>query len=191
MPAYIGAGNVKENANMKLLLTKDIETLGMVGDVVDVSAGYARNFLLPQHLAIEPTETNFRALAEDRKRAEERRRTEREARLALAEKLNAVEVTIAAAANPDGVLYGSVGPREISAALQDEGYPIEPSNVNLHTPIRRLDNVAVEIRLGEDIKAEVKVWVVRSKGSEEDEEGAEAQDAGKEAGEDGNGADDI
>ena len=180
---------------MKLLLTRDIQHLGIVGDVVEVSDGYARNYLMPQRLAIEPTEANFRALAKERRRAEERRLTEREARLALAEQLKEVEVTIAAAANPDGVLYGSVGPREVSAALKEEGYDIDPAQVNLHTPIRRLDNVQVKIHLGEDIDSEVKVWVVRSRGTEdldqEEEESAEAKGAGTEAGEDGHSPDET
>ena len=104
-------------------------------------------------------------------------------------------MTIAAAANPDGVLYGSVGPREVSAALKEEGYDIDPAHVNLHAPIRRLDNVQVEIHLGEDIDSEVKVWVVRSRGTEdldqEEEETAKAEGAGTEAGEDGHSPDET
>jgi large subunit ribosomal protein L9 len=181
---------------MKLLLRKDIQQLGIVGDVVEVSAGYARNYLLPQRLATEPTEVNIRALADERKEAEERRRSLHESRLALAERLRTVEVTIAAAANEDGVLYGSVGPREIAAALRDEGHDVQAAAVSLHTSIRRLDNVSVEVRLAEDITAEVKVWVVRSKGTElDDEDGEEAteskqdRDAGREAGADGDSPD--
>jgi large subunit ribosomal protein L9 len=182
---------------MKLLLTEDIQALGIVGDVVEVSDGYARNYLLPQRLGVAPTEANMRALAEERKRAEERRRTLREAKVALAEKLKEIEVTIAAAANPDGVLYGSVGPREISAALKEEGYEIQASEINLHTPIKRLDNVMVQVRLAPDVESEVKVWVVRSRGTEGLEEAAETEDGeeeeedlkgsepGMEAGEDG------
>ena len=142
----------------------------------------------------------MRALAEERKRAEERRRTLREARVALAEELKEIEVTIAAAANPDGVLYGSVGPREISAALKEEGYEIQASDINLHTPIKRLDNVMVQVRLAADVESEVKVWVVRSRGTEGLEEAAETEDGeeeedrdgsepGMEAGEDGYGPD--
>ena len=145
---------------MKLLLKKDIQRLGIVGDVVEVSDGYARNYLLPQRLATEPTEVNIRALAGERKQAEERRRSLRESQMVLAETLRSVEVTIAAAANEDGVLYGSVGPREIAAALRDEGHVIDASAVNLYTPIRQLDNVSVEVKLADDITAEVKVWVV-------------------------------
>ena len=176
---------------MKLLLRKDIAKLGIVGDVVEVADGYARNYLLPQRLAAEPTEANIRALAEERKKAEARRRSVREAQMFLAETLRTVEV-----ANEEGVLYGSVGPREIAAALREEGHEVEAANVNLHAPIRHLDNVAVEVTLGEDITAEVKVWVVRSKGTamdteegQEDAEKAYDQDAGMEAGADGNSSD--
>ncbi|MFQ5491370.1 MAG: 50S ribosomal protein L9 [Phycisphaerae bacterium] len=183
---------------MKLLLTKDVDSLGYVGEVVTVSAGYARNYLLPHHLATEPTEANMRRLADERKKAEERRRTLREARLALAETLSGVEVTIAAAANEDGVLYGSVGPREISAALRDEDYPVEPSHVQLHDPIKHLDNVQVDVKLADDITTQVKVWVVRSKATEVDaDEAGEGSDAthatgsgaGTEAGNHGDGTD--
>ncbi|MCP4250791.1 MAG: 50S ribosomal protein L9 [bacterium] len=168
---------------MKLLLRKDIAKLGIVGDVVDVSDGYGRNYLLPQNLATQPTDANMRALAEERKQAEERRRARREAQEAAAARLREVEVTIAAAANEEGVLYGSVGPREVASALRDEGHEVDAASINLHTPIRRLDNVVVEVTLGEDIQAEVKVWVVRSKGSPEDEEGRDedAPDDDKEA----------
>ena len=172
---------------MKLLLRKDIARLGIVGDVVEVSDGYARNYLLPHHLATEPTQANVRALAEERKHAEERRNLLREAQKTAAERLREVEVTIAAAANEEGVLYGSVGAREIAAVLREEGHEVQPGQVNLHTPIRRLDNVLVEVRLADDIQAEVKVWVVRSKASEQadDEEGPQDRNAGMEAGADG------
>jgi large subunit ribosomal protein L9 len=173
---------------MKLLLRKDIARLGIVGDVVEVSDGYARNYLLPHHLATEPTQTNVRALAEERKHAEERRNLLREAQKTAAERLREVEVTIAAAANEEGVLYGSVGAREIAAALREEGHDVQPGQVNLHTPIRRLDNVLVEVRLADDIQTEVKVWVVRSKASEQaddDEEGPQDRNAGTEAGTNG------
>ncbi|HEY3243716.1 MAG TPA: 50S ribosomal protein L9 [Phycisphaerae bacterium] len=169
---------------MKLLLRKDIPTLGIVGDVVEVSAGYARNYLLPHHLATEPTDANMKALAEERRRSEERRAARVAAMQAAAEKLRDVEVTIAAAANEDGVLYGSVGPREIAAALRDEGHDVEPGQVRLHTPIRNLDSRVVEVVLAEDITANVKVWVVRAAAREPGKEGTEAQTAvaGTEAG---------
>jgi large subunit ribosomal protein L9 len=158
---------------MKLLLKKDVESLGIVGDVVNVKAGYARNYLLPQDLATEPTDSNMKMLAEERKKAEARRAALRQHRVELAEKLADVEVTITAAANEDGVLYGSVGPREIASALRDEGFEIEAKSINLHTPLRRLDNVMVDIKLADEISTRVKVWVVRAKASAEDEADSE------------------
>lgn len=147
---------------MKLLLKSDIAHLGIVGDVVEVTAGYGRNYLLPQGLATEATRGNIRALAEERKQAEERRRLERVELGRKAERLRDVEVTIAAAANEEGLLYGSVGPREIAAALREEGHDVEASHVALHEPIRRLDNASVTVKFTDDIEANVKVWVVRS-----------------------------
>jgi large subunit ribosomal protein L9 len=169
---------------MKLLLTKDVPRLGIVGDVVDVAPGFARNYLLPNRLATQPTEANMRALAEERAKAEERRRLAREELRARAEKLADVEVTIAAPANQEGVLYGSVGPREIAAALREEGHDVESSQVDLRTPIRHLDNVLVDVVLAEEIATKVKVWVVRSGATEGEDEKEQA--GGEETGAHGN-----
>jgi large subunit ribosomal protein L9 len=169
---------------MKLLLCKNIPSLGIVGDVVDVSAGYARNYLIPRRLATEPTQANMRRLAEARKTAEEEIRLQRQQLESLAKRLEGVEVTITARANEDGHLYGSVGRRDIAHALVAEGLPITPDQVSLHDPIRRIDTVEVEIRLASDLRAPVKVWVVREKTAEEAAEEAQTTTAGMEAGHD-------
>lgn len=184
---------------MKLLLCKNVEKLGIVGDVVNVRAGYARNYLLPQGLATEPTAGNMKALAEARRIAERELAEQKERRRALAEKLEGVEITIRARANEQGHLYGSVGPREIAAALNAEDYMIKAEHVALRDPIKQLDNVPVEVRLDHDLTATIKVWVVREKveGEEEGEEGESMGDeavaeegtgAGMEAGSDGDSA---
>jgi large subunit ribosomal protein L9 len=146
---------------MKLLLQRDVPRLGIVGDVVEVSSGYARNYLIPHHIAVEPTKANMKAIEEARRIALEERRLRREALEVTAARLREVEVTIAAAANPEGHLYGSVGPREIAAALRDLGHSVEAEHVQLHTPIRELDSVSVDVKFADDLKAAVKVWVVR------------------------------
>lgn len=166
---------------MKLLLKKDISTLGIVGDVVNVSPGYARNYLLPHNLATQPTEANMKALAEERAKAEERRRLRIEKLSQTAEKLADVEVTIEAAANEEGVLYGSVGPREVAAALRDEGHEVSAEQVRMHETIKRLDNVVVDVVLADSIDATVKVWVVRSKASIAEDEESEDRTEGREA----------
>lgn len=169
---------------MKLLLKKDIPRLGIVGDVVNVSAGYARNYLLPQDLATQPTDVNMRALASARAEAEERRRLIREQMQELADQLADIEVTIEAAANEEGVLYGSVGPREIASSLRDQGHEVSAAQVHMHDPIKHLDNVLVDVVLAEEIETKVKVWVVRSKAEEDSEtEGTEAEEREPDAGE--------
>ncbi len=165
---------------MKLILKKDVKHLGFVGDVVEVKEGYARNCLLPQNLALAPTESNVKAVAEERAKAAEQRRMREEERKAAAERLAGTEITIRAAANAEGVLYGSVGPREIAAALRHEGHTIEAEQVDLHDPIRHLDNLVVPVRFAEDTTVDVKVWVVREAGSDQID-GDEPQPQGSEA----------
>lgn len=149
----------------KLLLRRDVPKLGHVGDVVEVNDGYARNYLLPHHLAMEPTQANLKAIEEEKQKAAAVRMEHRKALEKRADSLEGVEVTIAAAANEEGHLYGSVGPREISAALRDEGHQVDTSEIQLHDPIRQLDSVMVPIVLADDLRTEVKVWVVREKAS--------------------------
>jgi large subunit ribosomal protein L9 len=155
---------------MKLLLRRDIPKVGLAGDVIDVSEGYARNYLIPNHLAVEPTKANMKRIEADKRLAEEERRLRRVALEEMAGRMSNVEVTIAAVCNAEGHLYGSVGPREIAAALRDEGHDVEVKQVQLREPIRQLDTVMVPVLLTDDIKVEVKVWVVRETSSIVDED---------------------
>ncbi len=172
---------------MKLLLCKNVDKLGIVGDVVEVSAGYARNYLVPTGLATEPTEANMRALAEERRIAEHERTRKRAELQALAERIEGAEVTIRARTNQDGVLYGSVGPREIATALEEEDFFIDPAQIVLDRPIRHLDTVSVEVKLADDLRSTIKVWVVREKTEEDEDE--EEVDADREVGADDDRAD--
>ncbi|NLX22109.1 MAG: 50S ribosomal protein L9 [Phycisphaerae bacterium] len=155
---------------MKLLLRRDIPNVGLAGDVVEVKEGYARNYLIPYHLGVLPTTANMKAIEEDKKRAEEERRLRRSALEKQAERMRDIEVTIASACNPEGRLYGSVGPREIAAALRDEGHDVEAKQVQLREPLRQIDNITVPVMFAEDLVVEVKVWIVRESGSGEIEE---------------------
>jgi large subunit ribosomal protein L9 len=155
---------------MKLLLRRDIPNVGLAGDVVEVKEGYARNYLIPYHLGVLPTTANMKAIEEDKKRAEEERRLRRAAREKQADRMRDIEVTIASACNPEGRLYGSVGPREIAAALRDEGHDVEAKQVQLREPLRQIDNITVPVMFAEDLVVEVKVWIVRESGSGDIEE---------------------
>ncbi len=161
---------------MELLLKKDVPNLGFVGDVVHVKAGYARNYLIPHHLAVEPTKANMKEIEEAKKLAAAERLRKRTLLEEQAQRVNGVEITISAAANEEGHLYGSVGPREIAAALRDEGHGVEAAQVQLHEPIKQLDSRAVTIRFAEDLLAEVKVWVVRERAAGDLDEPAEEEE---------------
>jgi large subunit ribosomal protein L9 len=160
---------------MRLLLLKDIPKLGNLGDVVEVNTGYGRNYLLPQRLATEPTEENMQAIEEDRKRATAERARRLRVFTDLMEKLTDVSVTIEAAANPEGTLYGSVGPKEIADALHAQGFAVLPEHVALDAPIRTLDNRSVPLKFTDDLVTEIKVWVVRQGGAGQPEPADERQ----------------
>ncbi len=145
---------------MKLLLRQTVDKLGHVGDVVDVKPGYARNYLLPQGLAMEPTEVNLKAI-EAAKQAYLQQLAQQRAELETRAKLlDGKEITITARANEEGHLYGSVGPAQIVAALDGEGFSIEAEDVVLDEPISRLDKYEVTIRFSEDVSAMIGVWIV-------------------------------
>jgi large subunit ribosomal protein L9 len=148
---------------MKLLLRKDIPKLGLCGDVVEVSAGYARNYLLPHHLALEPTPANLKSIEKDKIVAAQERERIRNVLKQTAERLVGVEVTISSACTPDGHLYGSVGPREISHALMEEGHSVHTDQIKMSHNIKEVGANEVDVVLSDDIRAKVKVWVVAEK----------------------------
>lgn len=160
----------------KLLLLKDVRKLGYVGDIVDVTVGYARNYLLPQRLATEPTDANVRSIESAKlAAAADRARRLREYQ-SLAERMVDLSITIERAANPEGTLYGSVTTRDIAEALSAQGYPVETAFVQLDSPIRSLDNRAVTIEFTDDVRAQIKVWVVREGAVDVEQPEASADD---------------
>jgi large subunit ribosomal protein L9 len=146
-------------ATVKLLLKESIKNVGRVGDVVEVSPGYARNYLLPRDLAVEPTPNNVKKIEERRKEIERQERERREQQAALIKQLEGVEVTLERRANEQGHLFGSVSATDISKALQAQGFNIEPEDVQLPGKLDRIEKYTVTIAFAEDLKGEVKVWV--------------------------------
>jgi large subunit ribosomal protein L9 len=144
---------------VKLLLKESIKNVGRVGDIVDVSPGYARNYLLPRDLALQPTPGNVKKVEERRKEIEKQERDRREQQAALIQRLSGVEVTLERRANEQGHLYGAVSATEIAKALQGQGFNIEPGDVNLPGRLDRIDTYQVTIKFAEDLTTDVKVWV--------------------------------
>lgn len=146
-------------ARVKLLLKESVKNVGKVGDVVEVSAGFARNFLLPQQLAIEPTPNNIKKLEARRQEIERMERERRAEQEALIKQLEGVEVTLERKANEQGHLFGSVTATDIARALQAQGFNIHPDDVTLPGRLDHIDTYTVQVRLAEDLVADVKVWV--------------------------------
>lgn len=159
---------------MKVLLIQPVEKLGEVGDLVEVADGYARNYLLPKGLAVEPTEHNLKRYAKlkEQRLAELRGREER-ARL-LKEKLDGMVFTFVREAR-EGRLYGSVRKEDLASRIKEEfGVEVEKGRIELEHPIEEVGTYTVKIGLYRDITAEVKVEVQPSQG-EAGEERAQAK----------------
>ena len=146
---------------MKVLLLKNIERLGTRGHLVEVSSGYARNFLLPRKLAVLATagveEYAGRLKQVEIKRSEE----EEKAKAELAEKLSQVTVKLARRAGPDDKLFGSVTQGDVADALKAAGHVVEKHAIEMEEHIKAVGVFTVSIKLSAKHSAHVKVWVVR------------------------------
>ena len=158
---------------MKVLLCEDIRKLGWLGDVVDVTDGYARNYLLPQGLAKVATEGNIRAIAEEKANRAQERVKERKRLEVAAEAVAAAEAVLAAKANEHGVLFGSITEKMIAANLRDQGFEVADEVVKLPEHIKQVGDHEVTLRFAEDVTTTVKVVVVpeQAEGEEQTEEG--------------------
>ncbi|MHC4122933.1 MAG: 50S ribosomal protein L9 [Planctomycetota bacterium] len=145
---------------IKVLLCEDIEKLGWLGDVVEVNEGYARNYLIPQKLAMVPTEANLNALAEEKARRAEQRLQDKERIERAAESVDGAEAVVAAKANEQGHLFGSVTARDIAKNLREQGYEVADEIVQLREHIKEVGTLQVQLKFGEDLTATVNVVVV-------------------------------
>ena len=146
---------------MKVILVKDVPGLGEEGDTKDVAPGYARNYLFPKGLAVEDNLFNRNRMKEQRKRIELRKVKKREEAQALAEELASISINISAAAQDNDRLFGAIHEADIAKALEAQGYKIDKKNILLEEPIKTLGVYKVPIKIYEDIKSELKVWVVK------------------------------
>lgn len=146
---------------MEVILREDIEKLGHRGEVVKVAAGYARNFLLPQRLAVPATDSN-KKIVEQEKQAHLRREAVQQTEAAdLAKILNGTTVTITRQAGENDQLFGSVTSKDIADALEAQKFNIDRRKIQLDDPIKQLGEHKVTVRLFKDVTAEVNVNVTK------------------------------
>jgi large subunit ribosomal protein L9 len=155
---------------MKVLLVSDVDKLGLLGDVVEVNTGYARNYLLPSGLAREATKGNIKSIAQEKSKRDEQRLHERKAMENAAAALAEAKVVITSKANPQGHLFGSVAGPDIAANLRSQGFAVADDNVQMAEHIKEIGTRQVTIRFAEGITAAVEVTVTA-----EEEQQQEAQ----------------
>jgi len=146
---------------MRIILRENLENLGKAGEVVTVRPGYGRNYLLPSGLAVPATEKD-----EARMKHEQRVIAARVAKLAKemqseADRLSQVSVSLSRAVGEEDKLYGSVNNRDIAEALVEQGIKLDAKKILLVEPIKTLGMTEVAVKLGHEVTAKLKVWVVK------------------------------
>lgn len=147
---------------MEVILRQAVENKGNPGDIVDVSAGYARNYLLPRGLAYEATPGNRKRIAQEKARLEAAENGRRSTAQELASRLEQVSLTFSARVGEEEKLFGSVTTADIVQQLHAQGFDmIEKRQIDLHDPIKALGVYKVPVRLHADVKPEIRVWVIK------------------------------
>lgn len=145
---------------MKVILKQDVKGTGKKGEILDVSDGFAKNFLLKKGLAEQASAVAVNSL-KIQKEAEERRRAEEiKAIRELAQKMDKAEVTVAIRCGENGKVFGSVTSKEIASRLEDLGYAVDKKKILLKDSIKTIGQYPVEVRLMEKVSAKIYVNVV-------------------------------
>ncbi|MFI5181824.1 MAG: 50S ribosomal protein L9 [Thermoanaerobaculia bacterium] len=145
---------------MKVILTDDVKGLGTRGDVVNVAAGYGRNFLLPKELAYLATPGNIKRLDQERKRYDVRMAKERDAALEVAKAIEGTRLVLRKKAGEHDTLYGTVTSAELAEALEAKGITVDKRRIELEEPIKRLGEHTVHVKLFKDVTVGVTVDVL-------------------------------
>ena len=148
---------------MELILKQDVENLGFKDDLVKVKNGYGRNYLIPQGMAILATPSAKKVLAENLKQRAFKEKKIVDDAQALAKKITALEVKIAAKSGSGGKLFGSVGTADLSAALSEAGHDVDKKFIKLAgTSVKRLGKYTASIRLHREVNASLDFEVVKA-----------------------------
>lgn len=161
-----------KNGGIQLLLIHNVEDLGKQGEIIEVKAGFALNYLLPQGLATIATDHHKRMVEKHREKLRAIELAKLSSYRRDAEELGKQSITIEANANDEGHLYGSVGPHEIVDALKGAGFTLATDQIRLEGPLKELGLYTVKVHLHSEVDASVKVWVVPTVAGDEATSGA-------------------
>lgn len=146
---------------MEIILMEDVPSLGKVGDLVKVSDGYARNYLLPRKKAVRATAVSLKAVEREQHSLEYKQdKLEQEAQ-ELAQKIEEISCTVAKPAGEEGKLFGAVTSADIEDALREQGISVDRKKIVLDEPIKNLGVYTVSLKLHPQVMAQLKLWVVK------------------------------
>lgn len=146
---------------MELILMEDVPSLGKVGDLVKVSDGYARNYLLPRKKAVRATTATLKAVEREQHSLEHKQdKLEQEAQ-ELAQRIEELSCTITKPAGEEGKLFGAVTSADIEDALHGQGVSVDRKKIVLEDPIKNLGVYTVSLKLHPQVTAQLKLWVVK------------------------------
>jgi large subunit ribosomal protein L9 len=146
---------------VQVILRENVDRLGHVGDIVTVAAGYARNYLLPQKLAVQADSGKVKQIEHEQRVIHARQDKIRQEFEQLAKRIESASCTIAARAGEEDKLFGSVGATDIAEALAESGIEIDRRWVQLEEPIKELGIFSVTIAVAKGVEARLKLWVVK------------------------------
>ncbi len=144
---------------MEVILRQDVDELGLEGDIVNVAKGYARNYLVPNQVALEATPQNMKALELQRKKIEVKRLKGRQNAEKVKEKMAEIVVNLSQKAGEEGKLYGSVTTMDIASHLDAQGIEIDRRKIVLDKPIKTLGEYEVAVKIYPGVTGSVKVVV--------------------------------
>jgi large subunit ribosomal protein L9 len=144
---------------MQIILREHVESLGRRGEIIEVANGYARNYLIPQKLALLVTDNNRQQIEREREAAETRDAEERQVAEALAQQISLVDCVVSRKVGEQDVLYGSVTTADVAECLKE--FNIEKRKIQLSEPIKKLGEFTVSVKINRDVTAEVKLKVVK------------------------------
>lgn len=145
---------------MKLILKADVKNLGKAGSVINVADGYARNYLIPNNLAVEAGARNIKMFHDEKKKVETKTKNIMEEALELSEKLSAISLTLTAKAGEENRLFGSITTMDIAEALKRKGLEIDRKKIILEEPIKRLGSYNAGVKVHPEITARISLTVV-------------------------------
>lgn len=146
---------------MEVILNKDMDKLGKSGSIVKVREGFARNFLIPNKLAIPLTPQNLKRLEQEKMKINlEQEKIKKEAQ-DLKTKLETLSLTLPALTQEEDKLYGSIGANDLAVALKEEGLEINKSFILLNEPIKAVGIYEIPVKLHQEVVAKLKVWIVK------------------------------